>query len=361
MKKGQSKPGVKFSKVNRVQSEDGGEEDDDSCIDSEDSSMSVDRPPKSLVWKDRNKSRKVSKIRTVSTIHRTMRMELPTEDTTDDTAPQPNVSNTADEVNEEQAPPESTSEPTPDTSIPQEANAQPSAPSQKKARMVGPPRDGLPGYGMHRSRMYLAEHGHRVELNDNPQPRRSPRVSKRKVRTPDIEQSSSSKLPEHTKDDESTGDERTRNSGYPKFSIDEFEEPDDYINVYIRYRIAGGRMKISESDTGSEEHYPQFPGIELDEIGDWNQDYNNIAPCEWTMRHSEYIRWFVANHPQPVDIRQATRFWLDRREMLWRRQHPTKDSYEEFLQKREFGPGESMATSRTPRTHGTKGICTKCT
>ena len=56
MKKGSSKPGVKFSKVNRVQSEDGGEEDDDSCIDSEvssDSSMSIDRPPKSLVWKDR--------------------------------------------------------------------------------------------------------------------------------------------------------------------------------------------------------------------------------------------------------------------------------------------------------------------
>ena len=92
LKKGQSKPGVKFSKVNRVQSEDGGEEDDDSCIDSEvssDSSMSVDRPPKSIVWKDRPKSRKVSKIRTVSTIHRTTRMEPPTEDTTSNTAPQP--------------------------------------------------------------------------------------------------------------------------------------------------------------------------------------------------------------------------------------------------------------------------------
>jgi hypothetical protein len=53
LKKGQSKPGVKFSKVNRVQSEDGREEDDDSYIDSEvssDSSMSVDRPPKSIVW-----------------------------------------------------------------------------------------------------------------------------------------------------------------------------------------------------------------------------------------------------------------------------------------------------------------------
>ena len=165
MKKGQSKPGVKFSKVNRVKSEDGGEEDDDSCIDSEvssDSSMSVDRPPKSLVWKDRHKSRKVSKIRTVSTIHRTMRMESPTEDTTDDAAPQPNVSNTADEVNEELVPPEPTSEPSLDTSIPQEANAQPSVPSRKKARMVGPPRDGLPGYGMERSRIYLAEHGHLV-------------------------------------------------------------------------------------------------------------------------------------------------------------------------------------------------------
>jgi hypothetical protein len=79
LKKGQSKPGVKFSKVNRIQSEDGGGEDDDSCIDSEVSSyssMSVDRPPKSLVWKDRHKSRKVSKIQIVSTIHRTTRLEL---------------------------------------------------------------------------------------------------------------------------------------------------------------------------------------------------------------------------------------------------------------------------------------------
>jgi hypothetical protein len=49
MKKGQSKPGVKFSKVNRVQSEDRGKEDDDSCIDSEVSSdtskvLSMERP-----------------------------------------------------------------------------------------------------------------------------------------------------------------------------------------------------------------------------------------------------------------------------------------------------------------------------
>ena len=34
------------------------------------------------------------------------------------------------------------------------------------------------------------------------------------------------------------------------------------------------------------------------------------------------------------------RFWLDRLEMLWSRQHPSPESYEEFLQiKRWIGPG----------------------
>ncbi len=171
MKKGQSKPGVKFSKVNRVQSEDGGEEDDDSCIDSEvssDSSMSVDRPPKSLVWKDRHKSRKVSKIRTVSTIHRTMRMELPTEDTTDDAAPQPNVSNTAAVVNEEQAPPEPTSELSMDTSIPQEADVQLPAPVSKKSRMVWPHGSGLPGFGRYRGTKWYDFEPEEQDKHDDP-------------------------------------------------------------------------------------------------------------------------------------------------------------------------------------------------
>ena len=118
LKKGQSKPGVKFSKVNRVQSEDGGQEDDDSCIDSQvssDSSMSFDRPPKSIVWKDRPKSRKVSKIRTVSTKHRTTRLEPPTEDTTSNIAPQANDGDTAVAVEEEQAQPEGPRRATPCT------------------------------------------------------------------------------------------------------------------------------------------------------------------------------------------------------------------------------------------------------
>ena len=56
------------------------------------------------------------------------------------------------------------------------------------------------------------------------------------------------------------------------------------------------------------------------------------------MSEKEYIKWFHSNHPKPVDIRQATRFWLDRFEMLWRKQHPALGSYEEFLQSNLVGP-----------------------
>ena len=97
-------------------------------------------------------------------------------------------------------------------------------------------------------------------------------------------------------------------------------------------------MKFKESDTGNELYYARFPGIEFDEVGDWSEDRNNIAPCEWTMSEKEYIKLFHSNHPKPVDIRQATRFWLDRREMLWRKQHPAPGSYEEFLQRNLVGP-----------------------
>ena len=132
-----------------------------------------------------------------------------------------------------------------------------------------------------------------------------------------------------------------RNAYYPKFCIDEFEDVEDTMRAHVRYRIAGGRMKFIESDTGSEQHYTRFPGIELEKIGDWCDDFNNVAPCEWTMSSAKYIEWFLSTHPKPVDVRQATRFWLDRREMLWRRQHPAPESYEEFLQRNLVGSGKN--------------------
>ena len=91
-----------------------------------------------------------------------------------------------------------------------------------------------------------------------------------------------------------------RNEHYPKYFVKEFENLDDFMTVYIRYRIAGGRMKFKEFDTGKEHYFTQFPGIELEEIGEWDLDYNNIAPCEWTMSNAKYTEWFLkaGRHPR---------------------------------------------------------------
>ena len=51
-----------------------------------------------------------------------------------------------------------------------------------------------------------------------------------------------------------------RNEYYPKYFIDEFEDLEDTMKVYVKYRIAGGRMTFKESDTGNEYYYAQFPG-----------------------------------------------------------------------------------------------------
>ena len=70
-----------------------------------------------------------------------------------------------------------------------------------------------------------------------------------------------------------------RNEGYPKYFIDEFNDP-HYLDVYVQYRIAGGLMKFKEPDTGGEYHYNQFPGIEFAPRRVWSEDYNNIPPSE---------------------------------------------------------------------------------
>ena len=40
------------------------------------------------------------------------------------------------------------------------------------------------------------------------------------------------------------------------------------MKAYVRYQIAGGRMKFKEFDIGNELRYAQFPGIEFDEVGE---------------------------------------------------------------------------------------------
>ena len=85
-------------------------------------------------------------------------------------------------------------------------------------------------------------------------------------------------------------------------------------------------MKFHESDTGTEDYYAQFQGLELEDIGELHLDYNNIAPCEWTMCNKEYAEWYLSILQKPVDIREATRYWLNRRTHLCRRQHPAPGS-----------------------------------
>ena len=121
-----------------------------------------------------------------------------------------------------------------------------------------------------------------------------------------------------------------RNQHYPKYSVDEFTNLRQTHSVYIRYRIAGGKMKWKETDTGEEELCKQWPGIELIE-GDWITDYNNIAPCEWTNSDSDYVLWYQSTHPKAINVREATRNWLDRREQLKRHQRCTPGSYEAYL------------------------------
>jgi hypothetical protein len=90
-----------------------------------------------------------------------------------------------------------------------------------------------------------------------------------------------------------------RNEGYPKYNVDEFFNSADFTSMYVRYRIAGGKMKFKEEDTGRENYYEQWPGIELQDIGNWEEDYNNIAPCEWSMHDEKYQRWFLSARRYP--------------------------------------------------------------
>ncbi len=105
-------------------------------------------------------------------------------------------------------------------------------------------------------------------------------------------------------------------------------------------------MKFKGSDTGTEHHYDQCQGLELEEIGEWHLDYNNIVPCEWTICKKEYREWYLSTHPKPVDIHEATRYWLKRRTQLHRRQHPAPGSYEEFRQNKAAGNGKNYEDRR---------------
>ena len=80
------------------------------------------------------------------------------------------------------------------------------------------------------------------------------------------------------------------------------------------------------------------------------------------MCKKEYAEWYLSTHSKPVDIREATRYWLNRPTQLYRRQHPAPGSYEEILQNKA-GNGKTMRTDATitsphQETRGTRDRCT---
>ena len=145
----------------------------------------VGRPPSQVhSRKDRPKSRKVSKIRTVSTIHRTTKVVPPTKDNTGNATPQANDGDTEVTAEGEQAQPEPMN---------QDQAVQPPVPGRRRPRRPWPYGSRMPGFGAYRGASWhdsgSEEHEERTEhddpihpaptsdVQDNPTP--STRTSKR--------------------------------------------------------------------------------------------------------------------------------------------------------------------------------------
>ncbi len=139
---------------------------------------------------------------------------ISTEDTTSDTAPQPSGGDTASAAAEEQAP----YVPPPATETPAETTQLP-VPPRKRAKMIWPRGSGAPEFGRYRGiKWYDMETEGQDEHNDPPLPastsntRRSVPVPKYRDRHQQTEPSSSSQLPEPTKDDKSPGGDREQHA-----------------------------------------------------------------------------------------------------------------------------------------------------
>jgi uncharacterized protein len=114
------------------------------------------------------------------------------------------------------------------------------------------------------------------------------------------------------------------------------------VNMYRDYRRNGGKMKFYPEDDGSEYYYSTYGNVQFEE-GDWQCDYNNIAPCHWTAGCDPYRVWYLSTHPKPIDIKEAKRNWQDRRQQLQRQQACLPGSYDEYLKQRQRNPKRGIA------------------
>ena len=275
--------------------------------------MSVDRPPKSIVWKDRPKSRKVFKIRTVSTLHRTTKVQPPIKGATGTGIPQANDGDTEAAAEEEQVQPEPMNQPQVVQSL---------LPARRRLQRQWPYGSGLPGFEAYRipGRDSSSEdHQKRTEhddpthpaptsdAQDNPTPSTSVSKRYRKSHTVDLNQS------------------EVESDGEPPELFKDGESSDDDHELQITSKIS--------SDPKSREpywHFDMCPDLSSSDSNPTTNERNEYY--EWAMSNKEYTEWYLSTHPKPVDIREATRYWLNRRTQLHRRQHAAPGSYEEYRQ-----------------------------
>ena len=168
----------------------------------------VGRPPSQVHSMERQtKVQESIQDPNVSTIHRTTRLEPPTEDTTSNTAPQANKGDTAVAVEEEQAQPEPT--------IPVQA-VQPPVPARGRSRRPWPYGSGIPGFGAYHGKQWhdsdseeQDEHGDppRQATTSNAQEDPLP-VARTPKRRREAKARSGNESPELIKDDESSDDDK---------------------------------------------------------------------------------------------------------------------------------------------------------
>jgi hypothetical protein len=109
------------------------------------------------------------------------------------------------------------------------------------------------------------------------------------------------------------------------------------LEVYNMYRSNGGRMKFFPEDDGTEEYYRPWFNVQFEE-GNWEEEYNNSEPCNWTSIRNLYMAWYLSTHPKPIDLIEARHNWIDRRQQLHRQQACLSGSYDEHLKQNSRYP-----------------------
>ncbi len=180
-------------------------------------------------------------------------------------------------------------------------SVQPPVPARRKSRRPWPYGSGITGFGAYYGKQWYDSDSEGQDEHDDP-PRPATTSNAQEVPIPiartskrfrEAETRSDTELPELINDNASSDDDKEhrgtgkmssdakssestwhfdtsgsdsnpadnepipneRNEYYPKYFVDESENLDDCMTVYVRYQIAGGKMKLKESDTGKEHYY----------------------------------------------------------------------------------------------------------